>query len=132
MAYGASHVSWSPDGNYLAVFNWDYGYLWVFDLDVPESPTISAESVSRWADPSWSTDGRWLAYSRPGKLVVRSADGNEVHELDVGIGVKWSPRGQHYLISERWIVEVGSWTIRQLDLPEDAIILDWMDIDALE
>ena len=51
-------------------------------------------------DPVWSPDVRWLAFSGT------SRDGEEGH----------------------WLIEVGTWSGRRVDLAPDGVVVDWVAV----
>lgn len=87
----------SPDGKRLAFDAWREGqgsgdaHLFIFDL---QSKQI--QDLGRGAMPTWSADGKFLAYSSysPRGVGLRSADGIETRIIDSrGWGIQWSPDG---------------------------------------
>ena len=99
---------WSPDGRWLAFAAWDENPddagLWVLRADGQQQEKHHlALGLGRYApDPVWSPDGRWLAFSGT------SRDGEEGH----------------------WLVEVGAWSGRRVDLAPDGVIVDWVAVGA--
>ncbi len=57
-----SHLSWSPDGKRLAFSLNDFIHL--VNLDQPDQPQRIAGQTLNSYDPSFSPDGRWIAFSR--------------------------------------------------------------------
>ncbi len=94
--------------------------------------------------PLWSPDGRWLAFvalaQNPveASLWVVRADGQGAEEIPLAIGrndsLVWSPDGRwliftlttETLASSMWMVEVGTWSRYQVDLPPGAVVVDWL------
>jgi Tol biopolymer transport system component len=92
--------------------------------------------------PLWSPDGRWLAFftlaqdPREMGLWVLRADGQGEQEIPLSTGrndgLAWSPDGRWLIFTHTaeesltWIAEVGTWSRRQVDLPSDAVVVDWL------
>jgi Tol biopolymer transport system component len=115
--------AWSPDGRKLAFTrNEDVGEsttfsdddLFVMDADGDGVRQLTSERDGRSAgQPTWSPDGRRLAYidaasvpsgqpSRPGVLFVMNADGSGVRRLGTGefdVDPAWSPDGSEIAFS---------------------------------
>jgi dipeptidyl aminopeptidase/acylaminoacyl peptidase len=107
-------VAWSPDGKYLAVCTFSQGQefaIWIAKLDGSPSFPLEIEQIRLNAhSPSWSLDGRHLAFSalygnyrRIGIYEVGSA---EIHWLDETQAdcewPEWSPDGKvlSFIVSE--------------------------------
>lgn len=94
---------WSPDGRWLAFNAWaespDDAGLWVVRVDGQQGEEYRLDAVLTRADSNliWSPDGRWLAFS----------------STPQGVG------------SGFWLAEVGTWELHSLDLPPDALLVDW-------
>jgi Tol biopolymer transport system component len=57
-----SHLSWSPDGKQLVIaLN---GFIHLVTLDHPQKPQRLAGQTIASYDPSFSPDGKWIAFSR--------------------------------------------------------------------
>jgi serine/threonine protein kinase/Tol biopolymer transport system component len=100
----------SPDGNRIAVKGWrgDPG-LWLLPIDgrggKPE--LLVRESVNF---PSFSPDGRWLAYLDGGQAeiyAINADDPQERHKISLAGGEEalWSPRGDQiiYRNGQQWL-----------------------------
>ncbi|HEY2388263.1 MAG TPA: hypothetical protein VGK30_14975 [Candidatus Binatia bacterium] len=97
--------SWSPDGRTLAVHSGQS----VDDMSVGGTVLVDAESgqvvdvlgrvLAPYRAPSWSADGRWLAFARLAehgtRLVLRNVESGErcTRELEAGaVAFVWHPR----------------------------------------
>ena len=149
--------AWSPDGRQLAWIIGGCGQfecqsdIGVFDLEAQTVQFVHPYSpVGRGGQPpapSWSPDGRWLAFSAlamdaddAGLWVVRTDwQQEEKYRLDAGLGRAdphpiWSPDGQWLAFSSTpqgvgsglWLAEVGTWALYSLDLPPDAQLVNWV------
>lgn len=99
---------WSSDGQWLTFFWADENYerfgIWVVNVAGEEVHVLAEFSADAAWDPggrAWSPDGRWLAFTR--------------HKSDPRTGI--------------WLTEVGKWELFQADLPSDARVVDWIDIE---
>lgn len=132
-------------GNFAALGGWRIG-IGVFDMKTRTASLLhSYEPVGRggWPlAPAWSPDGRWLVFSvwawdsaEAGAWVMR-VDGQQEEEYHLGQCSTpiWSPDGRWLVCTSTpqglgsgvWLVEVGRWGLRPLDLPVDAYLVDWL------
>jgi len=84
-----AHPRFSPDGRriaYIVSETGDRGDVWIHDVQSGSTQRLTFEG--QVADPAWSRDGRWVAYSSVGKapgsrarLFRRAADGSGDPEL---------------------------------------------------
>lgn len=135
--------AWSPDGKRLAWYvGGDFGRGWqvgiaIFKLDSQMAQLFHVYTNvghGGWlAAPSWSPDGRWLAFDvedeRPEERGVWVAlmTGEERIEHKVGRGVyRWSPDGMRMIVGHS-LVEVGTWRSQQIALPPDAEVIGWVE-----
>jgi Tol biopolymer transport system component len=93
--YGDDGPAWSPDGRRLAV---DDGHG-ISLINVRDGGR--RKLVSRGNDPTWSADGRWIAFAKGGvdktRLYVVRADGTGLRRIDTSdtqvFHPSWSPDG---------------------------------------
>lgn len=88
----------SPDGSKIAFDGWHEGGgssdAQIFIIDLAKS---EIQHLGPGAMPTWSADGKYLAYSgySPRGVFIRSADGVAKKQIDPeGWGIQWSPDGQ--------------------------------------
>jgi uncharacterized protein YraI len=139
--------AWSPDGRKLAWVisgdlvgdgRWRIG-LAVFDLDgktvqlLNPQETASAQFVWSFPGPSWSPDGRLLAWegfplnSPPGIWVI-PIEGEELVFLEGKSGATWSPDGRWLAFNQQdrvQVMEVGVWLPSPSGLPSGIQVVDW-------
>jgi hypothetical protein len=103
------YIAWSPDGTRIALGVTSYATpssydgLHVIDLKTGRDVQLTggrADQAGEWTYPSWSPDGKWLAYgaNHPGEIALASADGSQHRTLVTSyrgwIGwPTWSPDG---------------------------------------
>jgi Tol biopolymer transport system component len=145
--------AWSDDGRQLAwiigdcrIGECEYS-IGVFDLEVQEvqllHPYAPIGMGGQPPPPTWSPDGRWLAFTAwamdpdDSGLWVARADGSEEHSLDAASRAHhnpvWSPDGRWLAFSSTdqgagpgiWLAEVDTWTLTRPDLPPDAFPVAW-------
>ena len=104
--------AWSPDGTQLAVevihaffedhgFQYYYSDVYVLDAVAPAGRTWRALTANRASySPSWSPDGKRIAYFSEGHINIVDAGGGEPVRLTRGVGYydvgplpRWSPDG---------------------------------------
>jgi Tol biopolymer transport system component/tRNA A-37 threonylcarbamoyl transferase component Bud32 len=109
MGGGKDHAALSPDGKRVA-FAWNGGRAPARDIYVL---TIGEENPVRLTNapeddwfPTWSPDGRFIAFDRHVKtgqqvFIVPADGGSERRIVDAaGVGVSWSPDGKSLAIAE--------------------------------
>lgn len=101
----ATHISWAPDGRRL-VCDLQFGRridIYVMNADGTEQKELVKEGMM----PSWSPDGKTIAFNR-GQLphiYLMDADGANIRPLDVGtsglpdLSPIWSPNGKTILFT---------------------------------
>ncbi|WP_417848489.1 hypothetical protein [Thalassoglobus sp.] len=95
----------SPDGTRIAFDGWQEGEnsgdAQIFILDIKTSKT---QSVGYGAMPTWSADGKYLAYSSydPRGVCIQAADRVASTIIDPsGWGIQWSPDGKKLAYTSR-------------------------------
>jgi Tol biopolymer transport system component len=90
--------SWAPDGRRL-VYRGFYGLI-VLNVLSGDQHFLSQSRGVGADDPSWSPDGRWIAFTRTrneaSDLFAETPDGKSLHQISRGmdvIGSTWSPDG---------------------------------------
>jgi hypothetical protein len=98
--------------------------------------------------PEWSPDNHWISFWSPnnesGKLglYLSKVDGIEEYFFEEYVNVVWDPidenifliTGDYYGPSTQgaWITRLGDSDRIKLDLPQDAVVIDWIDPDHME
>lgn len=143
--------AWSPDGSQLAwtaaIRNPDWRIaLVILDMERQSALILHPyENVGRggwFPPPSWSPDGRWLAFTAedvdPGArgVWVIASDGSSSRYLGPGSQPLWSPDGRWLTYTGfeegdssqnpvTWLVEAESWYAIRMQLPAGARVVDW-------
>ncbi|MBN9386940.1 MAG: PD40 domain-containing protein [Chloroflexi bacterium] len=90
LAGSAARPVFSPDGANLAVLGWNDPHLYLIGWDEgnagpkkPLAPALACEMECRnTGSPAWSPDGRWLAFTGPGRnLLGVKGSGGAAYEL---------------------------------------------------
>jgi hypothetical protein len=131
---------WS--GEFPSYLDWNPKYD-LIKLETPDGhiSVLSSDGVERYAlehslFSSWSPDGNWLTYRSAPKgiynAIIVSSDGKESHELGRETIGMWSPDNKYLLFADGSgysIEEVGKWMPMKIDLPEDARLIDWVNLE---
>jgi Tol biopolymer transport system component len=94
---GALNVAWSPSGRRLAVAGFlrdsFRSLIWIVRPDGSGLRAITDGGNTGDNDPTWSPDGRWLAFARGGPSVyLVRRDGSDLHRLlRRASGPDWRP-----------------------------------------
>ncbi|HEU0303112.1 MAG TPA: hypothetical protein VFR32_00890 [Gaiellaceae bacterium] len=139
---GGEAPAWSPGGDRIAFLRGEG--LWVRHLRSGDERRLADVAIfspftqAHVTTPSWSPDGREVAFVGPGlKMSVARADGSGVRKLTSGldrqVSPAWSPDGERIAFaSDRgdsfdiWsIAPNGTGTQRLTDHPEDETLPVW-------
>jgi uncharacterized delta-60 repeat protein len=109
----ATTLSWSPDGRRLVFDTLHVPLPGTCSTPTPpgeiyvvETATGNVRRLGIGSGPSWSPDGRWIAFARDGKLLLEHPDGSGPRVLGTGSSLSWSPHGQRVAFVEspkHWI-----------------------------
>jgi dipeptidyl aminopeptidase/acylaminoacyl peptidase len=95
--------AWSADGRHLAFVRYlnDSDYE-LFVMRANGSKVRRLTDDRRWdTGPTWSPDGRRIAYTCGGRVCMIDADGSGRHALRRGYGPSWSPDGRWLAYSNK-------------------------------
>jgi TolB protein len=131
----------SPDGKRIAFVTVGKeakkGDLWIMNADGSDRKMLTANTAQRIAfSPTWSPDGRKIAYSEmdagpersPGDsdLMIMDADGKDATNLGKGMLPAWSPDGKKilYTVLEKagdfeprlWVMDANGKNAKQLPM----------------
>ena len=91
---GLFYSAWGPGGRILYTSDTDKPpIIWLLDTTTGEQKPL----IKNGLFPSWSPDGRLIAFVRDGDLWVASPDGRDEQQITTGLGrvvtPSWSPDG---------------------------------------
>ncbi|MDD5542655.1 MAG: PDZ domain-containing protein, partial [Acidobacteriia bacterium] len=106
------NLAWSPDSKKLAYCDKRLR-LWYVDIEKKEPVLVDTAEYNSQMRPSWSSDSRWMAYSKPiyasGKdfLFLYSLEQKKVHQVSQGFyddsNPVFDPQGKYlYFLSDRF------------------------------
>ena len=104
--------AWSPNGREIAFSSWKVRGehdIWVIPAEGGDP-----RRVTRGSRPEWSPDGRWLAFSRDGRVWRIRSQGGEAEQLTQGPGSKqrWTPDGERIYFKGRREPSRNLWELR--------------------
>ena len=110
-------ASWSPSGDRLRVHPHALGrasQVYVLNADGTGVTRVSRGSLGG-SDPTWSPDGKRIAFVRQGDIWVMNADGSQAHALAVTAAVDadpaWSPLGGRIAFTDATSFPNQVWTM---------------------
>ena len=117
-----SSIGWSKDSKVIVYDTTNR--IMLYNLESAESTFLAAGS-----HPTWSPDGRWIAYSRPdGRAALVSPDGSEsktiLDEVKLGGGLRWSPDSRYLLYTDSKAFEIR---VLELDSGRSATVFTPLD-----
>ena len=116
-------AQWSPDGQHLVAMAREPGGSWQLFLVSAEggAPERLLEENRNEADPTWSQDGRQVAFGRTPDLMGRENGPKQIEILDLASRRVEALPGSEGLFSPRWSPD-GRW-IAALTLGEQRLML---------
>ncbi len=114
---------WSPDGKRLAIMAREHGGLWQTYLvnAAGGSPEALLKETRNTADPTWSPDGKELAFGREPDLMGKESAPRNLQILHIDTHQIEQIPGSDGLFSPRWSPD-GRW-IAALTLDQKALML---------
>ena len=127
-------ISASPQGDRL-VFE-GLGRLWTMDLPDGEPQRLtSIDPEVRELTPSWSPDGRWIAFStwddfEQGHLWKMRPDGESLQRLTNRaaryLSPEWSPDGSYLIVSRLTDAVIGDWRSGLVRISREGGSQEWL------
>ena len=139
---GRAAIRWSADEQYVIIDNWARDIFWIVALDGAYSRAMTDANSAHWS-PAENLLAYVSGFPAPPRsatdeaptVSVMSADGSFSRDLGFGSYIIWRPNGQQLMLGYDyrynyegegfWLVDVGEWIPRKLDLPPDAYVIDW-------
>lgn len=125
--YKRAHLSWSPDGKYIAYLRGDetvdetedIGGLYIYDL-INNKEQLVILGANDMSSQAWSPDGEWLVFGVLAQIYKVRVDGSDLTRLTQNgerdyFAPAWSPDGQWVAYSDRSDQRLGStglWIMR--------------------
>ncbi|MBI5353569.1 MAG: PD40 domain-containing protein [Chloroflexi bacterium] len=127
-----SHIAWSGDGAYISIINYGFDTFGVYSLDGQYRKMFA----DGFHEIQWSSSNSWYARTESTescyKVFVESAGNQESHEVGCGDSLIWSPDGSRLIFGKKglgwWFVDIKTWSVKQLDMPNDSEITTWTDL----
>jgi Tol biopolymer transport system component len=115
-------AQWSPDGHHLLAMARESGRSWqIFLVDAEGGSSVLLHENRNEADPTWSGDGKQVAFGRTTDLMGREDGPKQIEVLDLATGKSSVLPGSDGLFSPRWSPD-GRW-IAALTLGEQRLML---------
>ncbi len=134
-------VGWSPDGTQLVFDHYLFGQNPEQIYVVSVNGGAPALVVDNGESPTWSPDGRWIAFSRWTRGASRTdeiwlvhPDGTDPHLVADGLwSVGWSPDGSHLAILQGQTRSVPGAAVRRYAIVDvHTGQVQTIDVDALD
>lgn len=115
-------AQWSPDGHHLLAMARESGRSWqIFLVDAEGGASVLLHENRNQADPTWSGDGKQIAFGRTTDLMGREDGTKQIEVLDLATRKNSVLPGSDGLFSPRWSPD-GHW-IAALTLGEQRLML---------
>ncbi len=129
-------LSWSGDERYLAIWSFGYGIFGILDL-------YTGEWIDKWVYPGWHPKGNsYIELIRDSQTKIVFANVHEFGKNPISVGPSrnaiWSSDGIWLILGNGYIGEnyinrilnLNTWQIHPLDIPEDSVIENWLDLET--
>jgi hypothetical protein len=117
----AASISWAPDSRHFVVgFLATTPTIAVYDAQ----SSLPQRTIAQGGDPTWSPDGRRIAYERQGTLRVVAPDGADDRAVAAGDRPAWAPDSRRLALRRGgsiFVVAVGGADDRRVAAGEQAI-----------
>jgi len=158
LEYQLYYPSWSFGGKYIgwgAGIDTDQAWLNGIGIHNLEDnsfrllyPYIMVDGEGFPSAPDWSPDNNWVSFralnpdNRNGGLFIIKLDGSEEYFFEGFDNAVWGSvtdwiilnTGDVYGGTVRgvWIININDWKPVEIDLPKDAVVIDWIDPDIVQ
>ena len=157
--YQLYYPRWSSDSKYIG---WGVGIdteeIWLNGIGIYNTedntlnflyPYIMVDGEGFPRAPDWSPDNNWVTFnalnpdSRNGGLYLVKADNSEEYFFEGFENAVWDPESKLIILNTGyfdgaiygrgvWVTNLNDWNMAEIDLPDDAIVIDWIDPEKIQ